>query len=308
MRKNRGMGAGTRTVRQVLFLFISWFVLLSALACVQKTGSQSGGKKVILASFYPVYIMTKNLTAGVPGVEVHYLAPLTTGCLHDYSLKPNDRLLLDRAGIFIINGLGMESFLDKAVSQSPNLRIIDSSTGIVPLVDDKTKSTNPHVWVSVSKAILQVRNIAEGLARLDPDHRKLYRINSEKYINRLTALKDEMHAGLKNIKNRDIVTFHEAFPYFASEFGLRIAAVVEREPGSEPSAREMTDTVNLIRKLKVKAVFAEPQYAPKSARAIGRETGVPVYELDPAVTGPDTDDAYIRIMESNLKILEEALK
>lgn len=308
MRKRFGNAENRSVVRNLPFFLSYALVLILTVSCAQTNQSKAKEKKLILASFYPVYIMVRNIAADVPGVEVRFLAPLTTGCLHDYHLRPDDRLLLDRADIFVVNGLGMESFLEKAVSQVPGLKIIDSSAGIIPLVDNRTKSTNPHVWVSVSNAILQVRNISESLSRLDPEHKKLYRRNHDNYSAALTALRGKMHAELKDLKHRDIVTFHEAFPYFASEFGLRIAAVVEREPGSEPGAREMADTVKLIKKAGIKAVFAEPQYSPKSAQTIGRETGVPVYELDPAVTGSDSDDAYIRIMERNLEVLKEALK
>ena len=60
------------------------------------------------------------------------------------------------------------------------------------------------------------------------------------YIVKLEAQRDKMHKSLDNVKNRDIVTFHEAFPYFAKEFNLNIVGVIEREPGSAPSAKELT--------------------------------------------------------------------
>src|SRR5207302_9864238 len=132
------------------------------------------------------------------------------------------------------------------------------------------------------------------------------------YVNRLDTLRRKMHAALDGLKNRDIITFHEAFPYFAREFDLKIAGVVEREPGSEPNARELANTIETVRKTKVKALFAEPQYPSKSAEVIQRETGAPVRILDPAVTGPrepaKARDSYIVAMEENLKVLVSALK
>ena len=120
-----------------------------------------------------------------------------------------------------------------------------------------------------------------------------------------------MHTALDGLKYRDIITFHEAFPYFASEFNLRIVAVIEREPGSEPSAGELAQTIRTVKKSNVKALFAEPQYPAKSAQIIERETGVPVSILDPAVTGPrdpvQARNSYLRTMENNGKILQKAL-
>jgi zinc transport system substrate-binding protein len=87
-----------------------------------------------------------------------------------------------------------------------------------------------------------------------------------------------------------------------------IAAVVEREPGSQPSAQELAHTIDLIKKHGIRVIFSEPQYPASAAAAIARETGAHVYVLDPAVTGPDDPDAYLHIMEANLAVLMKALR
>jgi zinc transport system substrate-binding protein len=120
-----------------------------------------------------------------------------------------------------------------------------------------------------------------------------------------------MHQELDKLPNKQIITFHEAFPYFAAEFSLKIAAVIEREPGSEPTPKEMEETIDKIKAAGIKALFAEPQYPVKAADAIAKETGAKVYTLNPAVTGEATQaaiDDYIKIMEQNLAVLKEALQ
>lgn len=266
---------------------------------------QSAGLKVV-TSFYPIYIAALNVAADVPGVEIINLTKPFTGCLHDYQLTPNDMTTLFKASIFIVNGLGMESFLDKALAQAPGMEIIDASRGIEPIYSGAVP--NPHVWLSVSNAMLQVENIADGLSRRDPAHAELYRRNAGRYKDRLTGLGEKMRAELKNVSRREIITFHEAFPYFAREFDLKVVAVIEREPGSEPSARELAETITLVKKTSVKALFAEPQYPAKAAETIARETGAGVYLLDPVVTGPLQPDAYLTIMEKNLRELKKALQ
>jgi zinc transport system substrate-binding protein len=118
-----------------------------------------------------------------------------------------------------------------------------------------------------------------------------------------------MREALDTLPNKKIVTFHEAFPYFAKEFGLEIVAVIEREPGSEPGAGELADTIGIIKDLGVKALFAEPQYAPKAAETLAAETGATVYSLDPFVTGSEDDpaDSYEIAMRKNLDVLKQAL-
>ncbi len=235
------------------------------------------------------------------------MTPQATGCLHDYQLIPDDLKTLSEAQVFIINGAGMEAFMDKVVSQLPNLKIIEASKDIPLIKGEGEEGDNPHVWVSVSNDIQQTKNIGLQLAALDPDHAAQYSANTTAYVIKLEELKARMHQTLEGVKNRDIITFHEAFPYFAQEFKLNTVAVIEREPGSEPSAAEIAETIETVRESNIKALFAEPQYPAKAAETIANETGAKVFILDPVVTGPMDPDAYIKIMEANLKTLEEAL-
>ena len=145
------------------------------------------------------------------------------------------------------------------------------------------------------------------MAQADPAHAEQYQKNGAEYVARLDQLRKMMHVGLKDIQTRDIITFHEAFPYFAKEFNLNIAAVIEREPGSEPSAKELAETIEIVKQAKVKALFAEPQYPAKAAEAIARESGAKLYSLDPAVTEPMKAEAYVEVMGKNLAELRKAL-
>lgn len=277
------------------------------------TGSSSfvntSGKPItIAASFYPMYIFALNVTKDMPNVKVIDMTKPTTGCLHDYVVTPEDMKNLEGAQALITNGAGMESFMDKVTNQMPNLKIVDSSKGIQLIKGEGDEGDNPHLWVSISNAITQVGNIGDQLSALDPTNAAKYKENTSAYIKKLAAERDKMHQALDGVQNRDIVTFHEAFPYFAQEFDLHIAGIIEREPGSEPSAKDLAETIDKVKSLKVKALFAEPQYPAKAADTIAQETGAKVYTLDPVVTGPMDADAYINIMDSNLKTLQEALK
>ena len=260
----------------------------------------------ILSSFYPMYIMALNVTRGVEGVELENLAPPSTGCLHDYALTAADMKKIENADILVINGAGMEGFMHRIASRRENLKIVRLAEGI-PLIKEGGQ-VNAHVWVSVTGAIAQVKNLAGALERLDPPHAALYRENAAGYVKRLEELRRKMHMTLDPYRGKRIVTFHEAFPYFAREFGLVIAAVVEREPGSEPSAEELRSTIETVKRSGVRALFAEPQYPSRAAEVIARESGARLHVLDPAVTGPLDPDAYIDAMERNMETLAGALR
>ena len=288
-------------------IFIISFLLLGL--CLFNKAEASETKQInIVASFYPVYIMAKNVARDVPGVSVGNLTPPLTGCLHDYMMAPNDMKKLACAQVFVANGAGMESFLDKIIAQYPKIKIIRLSEGIALIKGEGNEGDNPHVWVSISDAIAEVKNLGHALEEFDPIHQDLYRKNTADYVARLERLHGKMHVELALYKGKAIITFHEAFAYFAKEFGLKIVAVIEREPGSQPSAKELAQTIELVKKNGIPALFSEPQYPAAAAETIAKETGAKVYVLDPAVTGTDDFDAYINIMEKNLEVLKEAFK
>lgn len=286
----------------------------------------------IVTSFYPIYISTLNITKDIPNVTVTNMTKAQTGCLHDYQLTPQDLKTLETADILVINGAGMESFLDKIINQYPDLQVIDASEGLDLLEeahshdhdqdehdhdeddhdhDHDDHELNAHIWVSVTGNIAQVDNISSQLVELDPENSSKYIENADSYTAKLEELSIEMHNELDDLPNRNIITFHEAFPYFAEEFNLNIAGVIQIEPDSEPSAKEVEEIISIIKENNITALFTEPQYSSKIANTIATETGATVYELDPIVTGDSTEDAYddyINKMKENLNILKEALK
>lgn len=319
-------------------------ILALLLAIAVAGGSLSGcirtdynkDKIKFLASFYPIYIMALNIVDGVDGVEVDCMAEVQVGCLHDFKLSTDDMRNIEKSDGFIINGAGMEGFIEDIANKVDGLQIIDSSTGIDLLADghhhDEDEHEhedehddehihedehghdghnhgeyNAHIWVSVANCIKQVENITDGIVKLDPAHESEYRSNSKKYISKLTELKNEMESGLADISDRNIITFHEAFDYFAEEFKLNIVSVIEREPGSEPNARDLASIIDLTKETGVKALFVEPQYPNTSADIIAAETDAKVYTLDPGVSGEMNKDAYIKMMKENLKVLQKAL-
>ena len=295
---------------------LSLLLLVLSVALVGCGGADKSAEKKtaepfrIVTSFYPMYVATINITDGVDGVEVYNMTKPQTGCLHDYQLMTEDMKTLEKADAFVINGAGMEDFMDKVTEQQKKLKVIDASRGI-ELIHDDEEGDNPHVWLSVTDAITQVRNIADQLKEADPAHAAAYEKNAVAYIEKLSSLKSEMHAALDNVPHKDIVTFHEAFPYFAKEFNLNIIGVVEREPGTEPTPTELQETIEQVNALPTKVLFTEPQYSPAAAETIARETGAKIYTLDPVVTGeatPAAKNAYIDTMKKNMKTLQEALK
>ena len=286
---------------------------MMALACAGCAASADG--KTIVTSFYPMYVFTQNVAANVPGVSVVNMADQNVGCLHDYQLQTQDMVKIEGAAALVINGGGMEQFMDKVASLRDDLPVIDASAGIEMLCEDEGHDhdhghegevLNAHVWLDPKLAIAQVSNIAEGLAAADPDNADAYRANAEGYIAKLTALDEEIRTQLAPLAGTDIITFHEAFTYFANAYGLHVAGVIAQEPGQEPSTRDIAQTCDLVSELGVKALFVEPQDPPNAAETIARETGAAIYTLDPIVSGDGSVESYEDIMRENARVLTEA--
>ena len=301
--------------------FVALALLLALLLTACSCAAQERAREtVIVTSFYPIYVFVQNVARDIPGVQVQNMADQSVGCLHDYQLQTRDMVMLEGAAALVINGGGMEQFMDRIAQVFPQLPIVDSSQGIELLCDDDhdahdahdghddhDHAVNAHVWLDPKLAIRQVETIAEGLAAADPAHAGAYRANALAYTERLAALDAELSAQLTPYAGRKIITFHEAFTYFAKAYGLEVAGVIAYEPGEEPGTREIAATCDLVKQLGITTLFVEPQYPTRAAETIARETGAAISTLDPIVSGDGAMDSYERIMRENARVLEEAL-
>ena len=294
-------------------------LLTLALALVLLALPVAASAETVVTSFYPIYLFALNLLDGVEDVTLTNLADTGTGCLHDYQLQTGDMKDLARADVFLINGAGMESYLEGVFDAFPALPVVDASTGVTLLEDcsdhdhdghDHDHAFNAHIWLDAENAILMVNNLAEGLIAALPAHAEAIAANRDAYIVRLTTLDAELSAVLANVPNKDIITFHEAFPYFAEAYGLHVAAVVNRDPDDALSPRALAELCKTVTSLGTPPLFTEPQYEDVAAQTISRETGASIHTLDPIVTGPEKDiplTYYEDVMRQNLAVLLSAL-
>jgi zinc transport system substrate-binding protein len=303
----------------ILILAILLMLGIPAGCQTERTADDSGELRVV-TSFLPIYIFTLNLVEGIDGIRVVNMAAPDVGCLHNYQLLPGDMVELEAADIFIFNGAGMESFLE-VLADRHDLVKIEASSGIRLLywdenhghidINDETSGhaheVNAHVWLSIRLAIQQVKNISLGLQRADPEHAELYQRNEAAYIDRLLNLDRLYRETLDKVAIRKIITFHDAFPYLAKEYGLTVAAVIRRDPGREPSTAELAETIDIIRSEGVQVLFVEPQYSGRAADTLAAETGASVYTLNPVVTGDAGALTYEQVMMDNLDVLKLAL-
>lgn len=298
--------------RGAAFLFALLLAAFTAGGCA----AQETDAFQIVTSFYPMYLLTRNVAEGIEGVTVYNMADQNVGCLHDYQLQTRDMATLEDASALVINGGGMERFMDKVFSLRADLPVIEASAGIDMLDageahehdgDHGEEEANAHVWLDPRLAARQAGNIAEGLAAADPAHAEAYRANAQAYAERLLALHDELAAQLAPLADAPIVIFHEGFEYLAQAYGLRVAGVVLHEESEEPGTREIAQLCDLVKNEGVRALFVEAHQTERAAETIARETGTVIAELDPITSGDGEADGYERAMRGNAAALLHAL-
>lgn len=302
---------------KIITICILSVVIVATLIYTINVNQEKDSKFNIVTSFYPIHVAVLNITDGVGEMTVTNLTQETTGCIHDYVLTTSELVALAKADTLVVNGAGMEGFMDKVISNFEDLDIIDASKGIETIHSECENHTeeheghnheiNPHIFVSVKNYIKQVQNICDELVKLDNANKEKYEENTREYIQLLEELDGEILQIINDLENKNIITFHNTFEYFAKDYGLNVIGTIENEHGRTPSAGEIAELVGKINNNDVKAIFVEPDYSMKIVDTISKETGIKVYVLNPVTSGEKNKDEYISIMRENLEVLKEAL-
>lgn len=307
--------------RFICVLLAATLLLLSGCSTAMK---KSGSEDIVAVSFYPVYIFTLNLTDGIEGLSVECMAEQSVGCLHDYTITARDAKLLSDADLLVINGSGMESFMEDLNEKVDEITVIDSSMGIETLCAEGGHSSeedehhthgshnhnhteNSHIWMSVNNAKKQVVNIADGLCDKFPGYKKIIRENCEGYLKRLETLEKDIEKVKEQVQGEDVVVFHNGYEYLTTDLGLHIVASVESDEGAEPSAKELVRLTEKINECGVKALFVDPSYEGSGAEILSNETNAGVYVLSPFVSGEVSKTAYEDTIRENIKTILRAV-
>ena len=267
----------------------------------------------IVASFYPVYILAKNITDGVENITLENMAQPQTGCLHDYQLTTKDRKALEKADLFFINGAGMESFLEGVKRQYHDLPIVDTSAGIELLTshhhhhhdheDEPEQEYNGHLWLSSKNALKQAENICVALSQKDATHAQQYQQNLALFRQKIQEFQKQ-----KKIKQQKVVVFHEGFDYIAEEYGFTISEEILVEEEQTPSAKELAEIIDHAKQQQVTLFFAAEDEGKKYAELLAKEVGAKVYILNPITSGELEKEAYFKAMQQNRMVIQEAME
>ena len=317
-------------IKSILMLVVAIILMVG---CGKVTGSSNTKSKKdalndkikVIATFYPMYEFTKQIAGDKADVQL--LIPSTIEP-HDWEPTPKDMANIQKADVFIFNSEYMESWVPsirKSISNN-NVDFVEASKGITLKkgVEEEEHEHehdhdhgdhdhehhhefDPHVWLSPVLAQHEVKTITEALIKADPKNKEEYEKNSVAFTKKLKKLDSDFREGLKDIKQKEIVTQHAAFGYLTNEYGLIQVPIAGLSPDIEPSAAKMKEIKDFSKKNNVKVIYFEELASPKVAETLANEIGAKTEVLN-TLEGLSKEDQengfdYIKVMEKNLHTL-----
>jgi len=280
--------------------------------------SEAAAKPVKLVKVVTTMSILADMIKNVGGehVAVENIIPLGAGP-EDYQPTPQDAQKIAGADIVFFNGHGLEAWLDDlfksaATPGQPQIAVSEALQA-VDVGSTDFREGNPHFWMSAANGATYVEQIRDGLILVDPANKAVYTTNADAYIKQLLALNAELKQQAERIPQaqRKLVTNHDAFPYFAQEYGFVIVGNILGSPESAPSAGDLAALVQNIKAQKVKAIFSESQFSPKLSKTIADEAGVQIVAdlytdtLGDASSGGAT---YIDMLRFDMQTIVDALQ
>jgi len=191
--------------------------------------------------------------------------------------------------------------------------VVGDTANVLPLVDEGSVGNgvvNPHTFVGVSTTIQKVYTIANEMAKIDPEHAKQYRKNARAYALKFRKMKHQAMMALNEVNTTEmkVATTHNAYGYILQEFGVDVSAVIEPAHGVEPSASQLQETIEKIKRSGIDVLFYELNMPNRYVDTIEKETGIKLYRFSHMTHGAYQADKVEIEMRSNLKTLVEAMK
>ena len=279
-------------------------VLIAILLALSPVGAEAKTLDIV-ASFSVLGEIVQEVAGDK--AEVHTLVG-PDGDAHSFEPTPNDAGTLGRADLVIVNGLGLEKWMERLIEASGYKGTVAvASRGVHPrlMEAEGTGVTDPHAWQDLANGRLYVRNIADALAAADPADADYFNARAQRYDATLAALDAWVRKEIARVPaaKRRVITTHDAFGYFGAAYGVTFLAPEGISTDAEPTAGGLAKLIDQIRQERIKALFLENITSPQLMRTVAQETGVPLGGalFSDALSPPDGPaPAYVDMFKNNL--------
>lgn len=260
----------------------------------------------VVTSFYPMYVMVDNLTEGVEGIRLQNLSEPETGCLHDFTLTPEDMKLLSTADVFVINGSGAESFLEDVMKAYPKLSCVNATKELEGLSEE----VGMHAWLSPKLYAKEIRQVAKGLKALCPSASEQIIRNEKAYLAKVKEVQELANDVQKKLEKKnvsEVILFSEAYMGLTEELFLKTVCLLDLDEERQVSSGEVAEVMDAVENHPKSFLIAEDPYGRDTAETVKRQTGIPVLYLDTLTRGSYEKDRYIVGMKKNLEAIREVI-
>ncbi len=267
----------------------------------------------VVSTVFPAYAAAKAIAGSA--AEVDNLLP-NYASAHGYQLSPGDLRKLSSADLIVMNGLGLDDWIQKAL-KTTKARVIRLSDGLEARLlkgghheeqdHHHDQAFNPHFWLDPKLMILASSNILQAMVQLDPAQQSVYQANEESWKLTLESIDREFSTALIAVRKAPFVTMHDAFGYLAKAYDLKVVGVVETVADVSPGPQTLSRLLESMRQEKVTVIFGEKGGANRMAERIARDLNIRTAQLDPLESGQLTPTAYAEGMKRNLDVLVREL-
>lgn len=291
-------------MRNITFILFIIFLggSLVFLANKGRTFQKSPTKLKVAVTIFPLYDLTKNIA----GDKVEVIQILPPGASpHTFEVTPSTLKKLEGTGIVFQIGMGLDTWVEDITSSLDSIKKIPVSEGIKlkkEVTGNDPGGVNPHYWLSLTNGKIIAKNITEALKTEDPENANFYQSQFNTYSQDLAKENQYLLAKMGNLSNRNLVTFHDAWLYFADDFGLVVVATFEPFPGKEPTPKYLAELQTVIKKYNIKTIFSEPQLSDEIIKSFTKDLGVNLAVLDP-LGGVAGRDSFINLMRYNVEVI-----
>jgi len=311
MRMNNGF------IFMIILIGISTLITNNEYAQSQIDNKPDSMKLKVVTSVSPITNIVKNI--GGDMIDLVGLVPERVNS-HTFELRPSDVIKINEADLIIIDGLGLETNIEKIADETKNkkgekfqiLKLGDNSISKDDWIFDlsfpqEKGDPNPHLWLNVEYAIKFANLTRDKLTEMDPSNQGYYNNNTRNYISLLNKLDEGIKQAVETIpvENRKLLTYHDSWAYFAPRYGMEVIGAIQHSDFGEPTPLEVARLIDQIRIEKVPAIFASEVFSSKFIEQIAKEGNVTIVETlsDDALPGQagDKNHSYVGMMLENME-------
>ena len=237
---------------------------------------------------------------------------------HYVEILPSYMVKVRKADIYFMVGMELDLWAQQIIDGSRNRKVmvVDCSVEInkmeVPTgqidasMGDIHRFGNPHYWLDPVNGKLIARMVAEKLINHDSKNAEQYQSNLTQFENDLNSAISMWTKRFSDLREKNIIFYHNSWPYFSKRFGLITVGFLEPKPGITPSTSQLNQVINQIKENEIEVIASESYFSDRAPKFIESKTNVRTVKLAQSVGAIEGADSYINLFETNLLILAKA--